>query len=188
MVEALADLLAPHGGQAKAQHEGQGDGGQGVQQGRDGQREVARQGHVGGLGDLVQGSLAHEGGEQVGGHQIGGRAGHQGGEVGQGHGDDEQLARAAAQVGDAHGHVGHDHQGDDEGQEGAEDGRAGDHHPVEPLRHKGAEEDAQDDGDDKLGDQAEFKGFLFHDRVPPNRFLYFWHFGDFPVDFPLKLV
>ena len=120
VVEAVADLLAPHGGQAQAQHERQGNRGEGVQQGRNGQGEVSLQGDVGGGGDLIEGTLTHKGGEQVGGHQIGGRARHQSGEVGQSHRNNQQLARTAAQVGDAHGYVGHNHQGNNKGQEGAE--------------------------------------------------------------------
>ena len=72
LIEGIADGLAPQHGQAQPQHKGEHHGGQGVQQGRDGDGEVAVQGHAGGGGDLFHGPFAHKVGKEAGGDQVGG--------------------------------------------------------------------------------------------------------------------
>ena len=162
VIERVADGPAPQVGQAQAQHKSQNHGGQGVQQRGDGQAEVAVQGVAGGGGNLLQGPLAHEAGEQGGGHQVGGGAENQGGSVGQSHRDEQQLARAALQIGNAHGDVGQDHQGNDELKERAEDAGGGDDDPAEPDREELSDQDTQDDCDDQFWKKTQFERFLFH--------------------------
>ena len=168
VVEGVADGLAPQGGQAQAQHKGQHHRREGVEQGRDLQAEVALQGVAGCGGDLLQGAVAHEAGEQGVRHQEGCGASRQGGQIGQNDGDEQQLARAAFQVGDAHGHIGQDHQGDDEGQERAEDAGQGDHDPAEPHGQELSKENTDDDCDNELGEQTEFEFLLFHKNPSYN--------------------
>ena len=168
VVQGVADGLAAQVGQAQAEYERQNDSGQRVHEGRDFQAEVRLKRVAGGRGNLVERIGAHEVREQGVGHEERSRAGDEGRAVSESDRDEQQLARAALEVRDTHGNVGEDHQRNDERQELAEERRERYHKAAEALRQELAEQDADDDGDDELGQQPELELFLFfHNFFPP---------------------
>ena len=89
--------------------------------------------------------------EQGVGYKERSRACDQGRAVGDGNRDEQQLARAALEVSNAHGNIREDHQRDDKRQELAEERRERYHKAAEAFRQELTEQDADNDGDDELG-------------------------------------
>ena len=162
IIQRVADGFAAQGGKAQANHKGEHNSRKGIQNGRDRDRQIACQRVVGGGSDLFQSTLAHEVREQVGRNQIRHRTGDQGGAVSQSHRDQQQLACAAFQIGNAHAYIGHDHQGNHELQERAEDSRGRYDNAAEPHGEELADHNTQNDCDQQLGQQAKLNFFLFH--------------------------
>ena len=83
--------------------------------------------------------------EQGVGYKERSRACDQGRAVGDGNRDEQQLARAALEVSNAHGNIREDHQ------ELTEERRERYHKAAEAFRQELAEQDADNNGDDELG-------------------------------------
>ena len=151
VVQRVADGLAAQAGHAQAEHKRRNNSGQRVHQRRNFQAEVWLQRVACGCGDLVERIRTHEVREQGVGYKERSRACDQGRAVGDGNRDEQQLARAALEVSNAHGNIREDHQRDDERQELTEERRERYHKAAEAFRQELAEQDADNDGDDELG-------------------------------------
>ena len=151
VVERVADGPAAQAGHTQTEHKRRNNSGQRVHQRRNFQAEVRLQRVACGCGDLVERVRTHEVREQGVGYKERSRACDQGRAVGDGNCDEQQLARAALEVSNAHGNIREDHQRDDKRQELAEERRERYHKAAEAFRQELAEQDADNDGDDELG-------------------------------------
>ena len=150
-LRVFSDGAVAQAGQAQTEYERQNDSGQRVHEGRDFQAEVRLKRVAGGRGNLVERIGAHEVREQGVGHEERSRACDERRAVGERDRDEQPPASAALEGRDAHGDVGEDHQRDDKRQELAEERRERYHKAAEAFRQELAEQDADNDGDDELG-------------------------------------